>query len=378
MRSPIKKNLVYFYAALIILFYGFGLTKHTIRHENKITSLFYFGSNFAFPDIIETQGIYIFQDSDGYDGQFYLLVAMDPFFSRGFSDFVDNPGYRYTRILLPFMSYLLTFRQPSLIPYTYILINLAGLVLGCYYFIRIIRFYNAGDFYVLVYAISLGMYIAMKRMLPDAFSINLMVIAIYYYLVGHNRRFLIFITLSVLAKETMVLVPISFFLSAVWREKKIGAASLAHLIPSVVLLVWVVILHLELNSVPPATNMENLTMPFLGMARRVGLLINVFPKGWIDLMNILVIACLAIYFLLSLVRRRDPLQVSFAAYGLLISCLHHDIVLIDIHAYGRIIQPLVVFSLIESLRDRRNVMKLPAFLIFLEAFHMLFGGKFHP
>jgi len=203
-----------------------------------------------------------------------------------------------------------------------------------------------------------------------------MVVAIYYYLVGNNRRFLIFVTLSVFAKETMVLVPISFFLSMIWREKKISAASLTHLIPPVMLLVWVVILHLKLGA-PPVMNVGNLTVPFIGIARRVWLLIDVFPKGWIELLNFLIITCLSIYFLLSLIRRRDPLQVSFAAYGLLISCLHHDIVLIDIYGYGRIIQPLVVFAIIEFLRDRRPMLLLPALVMFLEAFHMFFGGKFH-
>lgn len=375
MMNLAKRNVVYLYVGLIILFYGFGLTKHIIRHENKITSLFYFGSNFSFPDIVKTEEFYIYQGSDGYDGQFYVLIAMDPFFSKGYGSFIDNPRYRYTRILLPFLSYIFALGQTSLIPCTYVLINLAGLALGCFYFTRILRFYGANTFYLLIYAISLGMYIAIKRMLPDALSINLMVIAIYYHLVRNNRGFLISITLSILAKETMALVPIAFFLSAVWREKKIPISSLAHLIPPVLLLVWVTIVCMKFRTFPPAGTMGSLTLPFLGISSRVWLLINAFPANWLDLLNVLMIASLVVYSLSSIIRRKDPLQLSFAGYGLLISCLHHDIVLADIHAYGRIIQPLVVFSIIEFLRDRRHMMQLPAFLMFVEAFHVLFGGK---
>jgi hypothetical protein len=86
--------------------------------------------------------IYRFPDSHGYDGQFYHLVAHDPFFRRGLSSSIDNPRYRYGRILVPGLAYLLAFGQDSLIDAAYI-----GLVWLCVF---------AGTWWLARYAVLRG------------------------------------------------------------------------------------------------------------------------------------------------------------------------------------------------------------------------------
>lgn len=396
-----RKNLIWLYAAIIFSFYGWVLARHIIKHESEITSLFYFGSHFALPPDVEPSRFYTYEDSEGYDGQFYLLIAMDPFFSRGYVDFIDNPSYRYTRILLPLTAYGLAFGKPFLIPYTYVLINLLGLALGCSFFLKIIRFYGADDIYILPYAISLGMCVVLKRMLPDALSMNLMVAAIYYHVVDKRKQFLLFAILSVFAKEPMALVPISIFLSAIWKDRKLSGSSLAYLIPLLLLFVWQGIIYLKLASVAPAENAgpvatamgENikmlagsvpkareyfwgLTLPFWGMAKRLWFLLRIFPEGSINLVNILLYGFLIVYFFVSLIRQADSLHFVFAVYALLISCLRHDGFWLDVNAYSRLAHPIIIFSMIASFRERKTVLLLPALVMFGEAFHIFFGGKF--
>lgn len=369
-----KKGRIYFYALLILVSYSFGLIKHVAKHENKITSLFYLGSRFTRPAIVEAQNPYVYPDSDGYDGQFYLLIAMDPFFFGGFASFIPSPNYFYTRILLPAVAHVTAFGQLTLVPYTYVLLNLLGLTGGCYFFWRIIRFYGANDAYILLYAISLGMYIAIERMLPDALAVNLLAAAIYCHLTGNRKGLLISLTLSVLAKEIMVLLPIAFLASAVWQEKKVTLSSLAYLIPVFALLLWQGIIRLAIGlAVPPAVS---LTLPFLGIMKRVLLLMEFWPGSLIELVNILSLTLLALYSLCSSVRRSDPLRLAFAAYGLLFLCLHDSLILLDVHGYSRIAQSLIVFSLITFFRERKTMLLFPSFLMFGEALHMLCGGKF--
>ena len=396
-----KKNVIWLYAGLILLLYGFAVGKHLIRHENNVTSLFYIGSHFARPPDVESLELYVYPDSKGYDGQFYLLIAMDPCFARGFAEFVHIPSYRYTRILLPFVSYALALGTLSLIPYTYVFANLVGFAVGCYFFLKIIRFYGGNDFYILPYAISLGMVVAVKRMLPDALAINLMVIAIYCHVLNKKRGFVLFASLSVLAKETMVLVPIAFFLSSIWQRKKLSSPSFAYLIPLLLFLAWQGVIHANLAPEPSAEKVEmvtaavqenertltqsipkvreyswGLTLPFVGAARSMWLLVKILPTGFMELANVLIYVSLSAYCIYLLRHQTDPIQCSFAAYGLLVLCLAHDGVWVDVHSYSRVTLPLIVFSMIVFLRERRTVLQFPALVMLAEAFHILLGGRF--
>jgi hypothetical protein len=401
LPPDLKKHLIWLCAAVIFVFYGWVLTRHLIGHEKKITSLFYFGSHFTLPPDIESSEFYIYKNSDGYDGQFYLLIAMDPFFSKGYAQFIERPSYRYTRILLPLMAHGLALGASPLIPYTYALVVIAGLALGCCYFLKIIRFYGANEFFVLPYAVSLGMCVAMKRMLPDVVAINLVVVAVYYHITDKKNLFVLFAALAVLAKETMALVPISIFLSSLWEEKKLSPAAFAYLVPLLVLFLWQGVIYLNLppdahagnadvvtagagehvkmlaGSVPKVREyLWGLTFPFLGMAKRFWFLMRIFPEGFINMVNLVLYGFLIVAFLVLLIRRVDSLYLVFAVYGLLISCLRHDGFWLDAYSYSRLAHPIIIFSMIAFFRERKTVLLVPALVMFGEAFHIFFGGKF--
>ena len=69
------------------------------------TGLYCIGSRFAQAPGL-TERLWLFPDAYGYDGQFYHLIAHDPWQKRGFDRFVDNPRMRFRRILLPGLAHL--------------------------------------------------------------------------------------------------------------------------------------------------------------------------------------------------------------------------------------------------------------------------------
>src|SRR6516165_6803840 len=75
------------------------------------TALFCIGSVTAVPP--ELHGGYRFQQSTGFDGQFYYIIALDPLFRRGLDHYVDWPGLRYRRILVPALAYAGALGQPN-------------------------------------------------------------------------------------------------------------------------------------------------------------------------------------------------------------------------------------------------------------------------
>src|SRR5439155_705441 len=77
-------------------------------------------------------------DGYGYDGQFYYYLARDPLLRGGAPTYLDAPGYRYQRILLPALSALLALGQPAWIGWTLLLTNLLGLALGIWAGLRIV------------------------------------------------------------------------------------------------------------------------------------------------------------------------------------------------------------------------------------------------
>ena len=65
----------------------------------------------------------------GYDGQFAYQIAKDP---ANAAPFLDEPAYRYQRILYPILAHVFAFGNTEVIPWLLIIINIISLVLGTY------------------------------------------------------------------------------------------------------------------------------------------------------------------------------------------------------------------------------------------------------
>ena len=80
------------------------------------------------PYVAPSAGV-LAQGEVGYDGQLFLSVALDPLLAHPQSvASLDNPRYRYRRILFPVLGYLLSLGQRQVVPFILVLINAACLV----------------------------------------------------------------------------------------------------------------------------------------------------------------------------------------------------------------------------------------------------------
>src|SRR5438445_7604793 len=78
---------------------------------------------------------YLFHGS-GFDGQFYRLVAHDPFFRNGFAALMDVPADRYRRILVPGLAWLLAGGRMELIDPAFDAVILGFVFLGAWWLAR--------------------------------------------------------------------------------------------------------------------------------------------------------------------------------------------------------------------------------------------------
>ncbi len=97
-----------------------------------LSGLFYTGTNAVLPPAIADR-TYRVRDEHGYDGEFYYLIAHDPLNQRGFLAYVDTPRYRWRRIALPGLAYLLAFGNDAWVDSAYVAVQLAFVFLGAYW-----------------------------------------------------------------------------------------------------------------------------------------------------------------------------------------------------------------------------------------------------
>ena len=102
------------------------------NYQGNWTALFCTGALQRHPSLVASEHVYLFPDSEGYDGQFYHYIAHDPFMLSDLKSYVDDPSLRYSRILVPLAAYLLATGHSEWIDRSYEIIFLLSIALGTY------------------------------------------------------------------------------------------------------------------------------------------------------------------------------------------------------------------------------------------------------
>ncbi|HEX6508464.1 MAG TPA: hypothetical protein VF221_12605 [Chloroflexota bacterium] len=158
----------------------------------------------------------------GYDGQFFYFIAADPIHARYY---LDNPAYRYTKILYPILARLVAFGQVGLIPYTLLLINWLAAGVGTMLVAAWLRRRGLSPWLALAYGLYPGIFIGFQRDLTEPLSYALVALAVYLFDFGGRNRVLIsaaIFALAVLTRDKAVVFPALFsaglFFQGVWAS----------------------------------------------------------------------------------------------------------------------------------------------------------------
>lgn len=188
----------------------------------------------------------------GYDGQFAYYIALDPLNARYY---LDNPPYRYTRILYPLLAWLTARGQPAAVPFTLVLINLAAALGGTLAVAAWCRSHRRPAWWALVYGLNLGQLMAFARNLTEVLAYALVAGAVYCFDCRPRPRWTaaILFGLAGLARETTLLFAVLYslrLLVAAWpsslaRWRAAGRFGALALGPA---LLWQVVLYGWLGS----------------------------------------------------------------------------------------------------------------------------------
>jgi len=122
------------YAGLaVLLAISWQFLTVSVNYGGNWTALFCTGGNRPIPPELVAENIYVFDGSDGFDGQFYHYIAHEPVPRGRISHYVEAAQMRYRRILLPALAYLSSFGNARLLHFAYIGWGMVFLFLGTWW-----------------------------------------------------------------------------------------------------------------------------------------------------------------------------------------------------------------------------------------------------
>jgi hypothetical protein len=153
----------------------------------------------------------ILEDSDGYDGQFFYRLALDPFTSEEveFGIRLDAPGWRQQRLLYPLIVWIVSIGNPAAVPVLLIVVNLVGLGSIGWFGARVAMQMGRHALWGLLFSFYPGFLISLSRDLSEIVATAFLLLGILFVT---RTRFLaaaIAFGAAVLTRETTLLVPLA-------------------------------------------------------------------------------------------------------------------------------------------------------------------------
>jgi hypothetical protein len=150
----------------------------------------------------------------GYDGQFFLYVALDP---TGARPYIDEPPYRYARIVYPVLARATALGRSDAVPWTLFGLGLLAVGAGTYLLARHLDSRAASPWYAVLFAFTPGLQVAVNRDLAEPLAYAFVAAGIVAF--GHSRSRLLWagvlFGLAGITRETTLLFPLAFAL-CVW------------------------------------------------------------------------------------------------------------------------------------------------------------------
>jgi hypothetical protein len=355
-------------AAVALTFAWQSLTVHC-NYSGNWTALFCTGGNLRVPPSLAWEGIYLFPNSNGYDGQFYHFQAHDPFLRKGLAEYMDAPRLRYRRMLVPTAAYLLAGGQDRLVDTTFFGVIWLSVFLGAYWVSRSAGHLGWHPAWGLCFLLVPATLISIDRMTVDLTLTALTAGFAYYAREGPSWRLGTVLACAALTRETGVLLLAGYGLYLLSR--RLWARAILFAAAGAPLLVWLGFLEKAMRGVHPDTGFPYRTgAPF-------GICLFMSPPypgpeilAWIlraldylVMTGVLLAAFLAVRHVLK--RPRTPEGFVAWMFVLMLVPIVTVFNLYDPYTYPRLISPLLVLVALQELPARAWLGLLP--LAFLSA-----------
>ena len=213
LDSPVGAALITFAA------YGLFVLARLWSFGGDVSGFALASSHFIPPPAARSVGLALQPHGYGYDGQFYYLLALDPFSSHPILPGArfDIAAYRAQRILYPLVVWALSLGgRPALVPVMLVVVNLAAVSAIGAIGALLARRLGARPLWGLLLAFYPGLLVSVAGDLAEPLAMACALGAILCVLRRPQPRWVwatVLLSLAVLARETTALVALALFLS---------------------------------------------------------------------------------------------------------------------------------------------------------------------
>jgi hypothetical protein len=321
--------------------------------------------------------ITVLPGSDGYDGQFYYRLALDPFTAEqtAYGVRIDTPAYRQQRILYPLLAALLSLGRSSLVPLALIGVNYLALCGIAWLGGHVARGLGVHALWGAALALFPGFLLSLSRDTTEIVAGFFLLAYILSISRGKPYAAGLALSLAVLGKETALIAAAGLFLSLLparsWPalRGRLRANWFTIAAPVVVYILWQAWLsgNWGIASVSNHTFTTTIGWPFGGIAdllRRI-----VPPEGRVEqvwLLEMALIGLFAAVCLAALWRSRAALfvKVTWLLY-LGLAVLLTATVWADDWAFLRVLSELYIFGVVILLGSRPALRQWALAAVFL-------------
>ena len=295
-------------------------------------------------------GLIVETNRDGYDGQYYYMIASDLRYQH-----ITVAPYRYQRIIYPLLAFILAGGQTILLPWTLLVINFIAMVLIAYLLIAILKLNKASTGLSLLFVFNVAFVISIVRDLPDPLLFLFLLSAIYYWEHKKFKLSCFFFAVALLTKEAALLVYLPFLGHLCFKRDwaKVSVYAWAAMI----FFIWQLILFTKFGSWAFVEGVGNLGWPFWGVIQYFAWIR--FPKnleqGYLYYSVLPVFIFIFIQGLVMIRFRNRPLTLY--AFILMFQLLFLVSLNLDLYAQlidglGRYAEPLFLFSLLYAMEQK--------------------------
>jgi len=213
--------------------------------------------------------------SEGYDGQFYYRLALDPanWNHTAFGITMDQ-SYRYTRIGYPILAWIFSLGQHQLVPVVLVVLNLFGVAAIAMLGGQFARDSGRHALWGLAFAAYFGLVISVGRDTAEPLAEACMLGGLLAYRRARTPMYLLAAALfawGAITRETILFAPaaiaVTRLIAMARRKATPGLADLTWVVPAAVYGLVEVAVHFVVKGEFPllANSSRNLTVPFTAM-----------------------------------------------------------------------------------------------------------------
>jgi hypothetical protein len=353
--------------AAVLFFWLWQFLTVRYNYGGNWTGLFCIAPHMPVPAFLQSERLYIFHDTQGFDGQIYHLIAHDPWMRRGSADAILSPTYRYQRILVPALAWFLALGRDEWIHRAYFAVILGFVFLGVNWLAWIAARAGLNPAWGLAFALAPATIISIDRMTVDIALAALTLGFAVYAETEADWKVAGILSFAGLTRETAVsmIAAYAFFLIT-RRRYRAAALAAASALPAVAWFVYLAHMHPEASEL-------SAVLGWIPLAGLVDALLHPWPYALSPFKNAVavifdyiaqagIVVTLALSLRLALQRRWTAQTSMIYALALPSLFIRSGDFWPNAYGFGRPFTPLLLLVAMQYLR-RPWLAFLPMFMV---------------